>query len=355
MPLQADENGKLTVISKNQREPIRSEAMNEIMSRHIGHLSRWSLLFFISLLILLFVTLWSLHFPDIITARARLSGVNIPYEIIAHQEGKLVRLFVKSGDSIRKNQVLGWLESNADPAQVIALSLRIDSALSFLAGNKNRQLAGLFDKHFNDLGELQNSYLQFITTYPKLVMRMNPITLKKRANNNIQARGIQHMIFFQEALQNLKSTFDDWKRKYLLSSPFDGKVVFTEPLQQNRSLRTGQSIGFINPGKSQFFMEVDLPQLNFGKVSVGQHVQLRFDAYPYNEFGFVKGKLSFISEIATDSGFVAQVSLPDGLRTTEHREIQFKNGLSAEALVITKDINLLQRLFYGIVKGTNQQ
>ena len=42
-------------------------------------------------------------------------------------------------------------------------------------------------------------------------------------------------------------------------------------------------------------------------------VQLGFDAYPYQEMGFVKGKLNHISKIATDSGFQAKVILENGL------------------------------------------
>ncbi|HWB92059.1 MAG TPA: HlyD family efflux transporter periplasmic adaptor subunit [Puia sp.] len=441
MPLQADQNGEITVIPSSSKTSIRSEAMDEIFSRQPGALSRWSLLFIVLLLTILTAVAWYVHYPDIVTTRAKLTGMNAPKEIIARQEGKLVRLFVKNGDRVNKNQVLGWLESNADPLQMIVLSARIDSALSFLSTKTNRKLNGLFTKNFSHLGELQDSYQQFITAYQQFedyfingyyrrqneIMHSDLISLKKTAmsldnqrqlmqqdldlskisysanaslykdsvissmdyrneqskiiskqltipqvEDNILANEIQQRdkekeisdlnhsfsqqaVIFQQALQTLKSILEDWKRKYLLTSPIDGKIVFIEPIQENRFLKTDQSIGFVNPPQSQFYLEINLPQDNFGKVSVGQNVQLRFDAYPYNEFGFVNGKLSFISEIATDSGFIAQVSLPNGLHTTEHKEIQFKNGLSADALVITKDINVLQRLYYGIVKGVNQQ
>jgi HlyD family secretion protein len=40
-----------------------------------------------------------------------------------------------------------------------------------------------------------------------------------------------------------------------------------------------------------------------GEADTVMQVQLGFDAYPYQEMGFVKGKLNHISKIATDSGF----------------------------------------------------
>lgn len=79
----------------------------------------------------------------------------------------------------------------------------------------------------------------------------------------------------------------------------------------------------------------------------------RFDAYPYQEVGFVKGSLSYISKVASDSGYLAIVQLNDGLRTNQHYAIQYKNGLKVDALIITKNMRLLKRLYYGIVKGTS--
>lgn len=82
-------------------------------------------------------------------------------------------------------------------------------------------------------------------------------------------------------------------------------------------------------------------------------VQLRFDAYPYQEAGFVKGKLDYISSISSDSGFYATVRLENGLETNLKNKIHYKNGLKAQAIVITKNRRLLQRMYYSIIKATS--
>jgi HlyD family secretion protein len=163
----------------------------------------------------------------------------------------------------------------------------------------------------------------------------------------------QQKIIFEQALETLKSSVDDWKHNYILQSPMAGTVFFTMPLQQNKFIQQGELLGYINPQNSRFFMELNLPQDNFGKVDTGMEVQLRFDAYPYEEAGFVKGKLNFISRIATDSGFYATASLDNGLVTNFKNRIQYKNGLKAQALVITKNRRLLQRIYYSIIKVTS--
>ena len=82
-------------------------------------------------------------------------------------------------------------------------------------------------------------------------------------------------------------------------------------------------------------------------------VQLRFEAYPYQEVGFVKGKLDYVSPIASDTGFLASVRLQNGLQTNLNKTIHYKNGLQAQALIITKDMRLLERIYYSVVKSVS--
>lgn len=177
-------------------------------------------------------------------------------------------------------------------------------------------------------------------------------TDKQQEINDLEHSISQQKVIFSQTLQTLKSALDDWTRKYIISAPVDGKVVFIVPLQENQFLQTGKLIGYLNPPDSRFYAQVTLPQSNFGKMSVGETVQLRFDAYPYQEFGYVEGKLSYISRIPSDSGFLATIALPAGLVTNYRNQIQYRSGLASQALIITKDARLIQRLFYSLVKTT---
>lgn len=163
----------------------------------------------------------------------------------------------------------------------------------------------------------------------------------------------QQKIIFEQALQTLKSSVDEWMRQYVLQAHMDGVVIFSLPLQQNKFIEQGKLLGYINPSDNKYYMELSLPQNNLGKVDTGMQVQLRFDAYPYNEVGFVKGKLDYMSPIASDSGFFATVNLQNGLHTNLNKTIQYKNGLQAQALIITKDMRLLQRIYYSVVKSVS--
>ncbi len=159
-------------------------------------------------------------------------------------------------------------------------------------------------------------------------------------NDITQQKGI-----FTQALNTLKAQLDDWKSKFLLMAPVAGKISFAEFLQENSQIKVGQTIFFVNPENTQYYARVFIPQTNFGKIKTGEEVLLKLNAYPYREFGIIKAKVDFISAIPTDSGFVAKVVLPNGLRTNYKKQLHYTEGLSAQAEIITEDLQLSDRLF----------
>lgn len=163
----------------------------------------------------------------------------------------------------------------------------------------------------------------------------------------------QEQMIFLQSIQSLKSEVDDWKRRFVLSSPIEGKISFIIPLQENQFLQQGKLLGYITPDDTHFYAEAYLPQNNFGKIDTGLKVQLRFEAYPYQEVGYVDGTLNYVSNVASDSGFLATVRLDKGLVTNNNKSISYKSGLKAQAVVVTKNMRLLQRLFYNISKSTS--
>lgn len=163
----------------------------------------------------------------------------------------------------------------------------------------------------------------------------------------------QQKMSFEQALGTLKSAVDDWMRRYVLRSPASGKVAFTVPLQENKFIQGGKLLGYVIPDDARYYAEVTLPQSNFGKINPGLQVQLRFNAYPYQEFGFVNGKLDYISKAPSDSGFLATVRFDNGLVTNHGKPLQYKSGLRAQAVVITQNMRLPKRIWHNIVKATS--
>lgn len=165
--------------------------------------------------------------------------------------------------------------------------------------------------------------------------------------NNVIA---QQKDFFQQALNTFKSQLDDWKKKYMLIAPVDGTVSFASFIQENQQLQSGQTVCFVNPENSEYFAQITIPQDNFGKVAKGQHVILKFNSYPFQEYGYVNGRIDFINHIPTDSGYLAKVTFTNGLVTTYNKQVQYRDGLTAQAQIITKDLRLLERFYFDLKK-----
>lgn len=151
-------------------------------------------------------------------------------------------------------------------------------------------------------------------------------------------------------MNTFKSQTDEWRKKYLLIAPENGTVSYTGFIQENQQMKSGETICYINPGNSSYYAELTIPQSNFGKVKTGQEVLLKFNAYPDAEFGSVVGKVEFISQVPTDSGYIAKISLPYGLTTNYKKQIQYRDGLTANGEIVTENMRLLERFYYNIYK-----
>jgi multidrug efflux pump subunit AcrA (membrane-fusion protein) len=158
-------------------------------------------------------------------------------------------------------------------------------------------------------------------------------------NDIAQQKGI-----FTQVLNSLKLELDNWKNRFLIIAPISGKVAFATFLQQDQQLANNQTICYINPENSNYFAALMIPQSNFGKIKTGQRVLLKLPSYPFQEFGAVEGKLDFVSNIPTDSGYMARVTLPAGLITNYKKTVQYREGLLAQGEIITDDLRLSDRL-----------
>lgn len=155
---------------------------------------------------------------------------------------------------------------------------------------------------------------------------------------------------FIQALNSLISEAELWKSKYVLSASQDGKVAFVGVLQENEFISSNQEIFYINSGNTDFFGEMPVPQFNMGKVKKGQEVLIKLKSYPYEEYGVIRGKIFSIADIPyKDSVFISKVSFDIG-RSDLVKSITLKNGMLADAEIITEESSLLGRLLKNIIK-----
>jgi multidrug efflux pump subunit AcrA (membrane-fusion protein) len=160
---------------------------------------------------------------------------------------------------------------------------------------------------------------------------------------------------FLQALNSLISTAEDWKSKYVLNASQPGKLTFAGIVQENQVLMPNQEVFYINPGNEQFFGEMTIRQDNMGKVKEGQEVLIKLRSYPFEEYGMIRGRIKHISEVPyKDSIFMSKVDFKIKDSSDLKKPIHLKQGMMADAEIVTQDATMLQRLgrsFFKITGG----
>jgi HlyD family secretion protein len=212
------------------------------------------------------------------------------------------------------------------------------------------------EKEFRDeRSKLLNKSLSVPQVNSAIISNENEQNDKQKEILELENTALQQQAVFMQALNTFKSEIDDWKKKYLLIAPVAGTVSFQDFLQEKQELNINQIICYIKPVNSAYYAEVYIPQSNFGKIKINQSVLLKFQAYPYEQYGSVVGKLEFISPIPTDSGYAAKIKLPNGLVTNYGKQIAYRDGLISSAQIITQNMRLLQRFYYDIYKQVKRE
>jgi HlyD family secretion protein len=160
--------------------------------------------------------------------------------------------------------------------------------------------------------------------------------------------------FFIQALQEWNSRLAAWKQQYMVVAPGSGRLVLDGFLKQGATMQRGEKLGSVVPANAGYFVAVNLPQHNFGKLQSGQQAILRFSAFPFEEFGAVDARLAYMKALPTDSGYLGEIVLPNGLVTNKGLTLSYRHGLTVHAYIITDQRRLLERLLEGITRAVKR-
>ncbi|MBI1767322.1 MAG: HlyD family efflux transporter periplasmic adaptor subunit [Bacteroidetes bacterium] len=196
------------------------------------------------------------------------------------------------------------------------------------------------------------NYLEIKLAYQQAIINSSQNSvLKLELLDQIESLKIEQItvssnleLVFQEAHKNLKSKLAEWKQLFLLEAPIKGKVSLGEFWSNNQYIKKGDNVLSIIPETNNIFGIIKMPILGSGKVRIGQRVNLRFDNYPFTEFGMVIGKIKSISLVPSDGLYTIILDLPNKLATSNNRTLEFKQEMKGEAEIITKDYRLIERV-----------
>ncbi|AEI49384.1 HlyD family secretion protein [Runella slithyformis] len=176
-------------------------------------------------------------------------------------------------------------------------------------------------------------------------------TLKQKELAELEKQANDRKVEFSQALSTLQVAVATWKTRFIVSAPRAGQIFYADLWQEDQPIKNDEILFYVGSSQKSFLGEARISQRNSGKVKEGQRVLIKFQSYPFEQFGIVEGKIQTIAAVpSSDSTFRAVVGLPKGLQTSSHKTLPFKNGLNATAEIITEDLSVAERMFYEVRK-----
>ncbi|MCB0564678.1 MAG: HlyD family efflux transporter periplasmic adaptor subunit [Phaeodactylibacter sp.] len=154
-------------------------------------------------------------------------------------------------------------------------------------------------------------------------------------------------IALRESFQALQKAVEEWKRKFVISSPIDGIVSFNlESISEQQYVESDREIGVVVPMKRQKtkgFVQVDMSRS--GKIRPGQKVIVRLDSYSYAEYGAIEATVEKKSQVPIEGKIIVEVSFKKDLVTTLGKRIEPSREMKGDAVIITNDKRFIERVF----------
>ena len=146
--------------------------------------------------------------------------------------------------------------------------------------------------------------------------------------------------------QNLLASAQAKLQEKSLKSPIDGVVLSLNVKNSGKVFNPGETIAEIAPRESPLVLSAVMANQESGFIEIGMPVQVKLDAYSYQDFGTIPGKILSISSDAKPDetlGLVYQVEieLEQDYIVKEQKSIPFKPGQTATAEIILRRRRLL--------------
>lgn len=176
--------------------------------------------------------------------------------------------------------------------------------------------------------------------------RSSALDLQRQQEDGRRSRVLE----LRNAVQKLRTGIAGWEAQYVIRAPMDGRVSFFREIHEAQYFTAYDPVVAVLPESRNVTGSVQLDERDAGKVRSGQRVILRFDSYPFREYGTVTGVVESISRLGMTGEqdrllYRVEVRLPSGLRTSYNQQLEPRQELRGDADIVTADRRLIQRFF----------
>lgn len=252
-------------------------------------------------------------------------------EVTSKLSGKLLKFLVKEGDTIKKEQVIAYLEPDITEIQRIT-SIRSN-----------------FENAKTELDIAKKDFIQKEALYQKgIISESEYLAAKKRLTGaeNSFLSSQQHMrsiedLGIPENIENIE--------RVDIKSPNSG-ILINLGVEEGESVRAGTNaygegtIVAVVANISKMQVSAQINEVDIGKIYLNQQVIITLDAFPGDSF---KGEITFISPVAQPVGNLKKFDILIDVLSTDPR---LKPGMTANLdIVLVNKEDIIVIPFSGLV------
>jgi HlyD family secretion protein len=222
-------------------------------------------------------------------------------------------------------------------------SLRKDGVVSDLDKEKSKGELLRYQKQYNNTSQsiIQNK------------IRQNQLQLEiQRLSEDRSGKINEHLMRMREIITISHQKIQAWSEIYYITAKTEGTVQITEGLVSGKYIRPSDILAtIIHDGeKNERYILTKLLAEGFSKIVQGGDAVVRFDGWPYKEYGILLSHVTYISAVpAPDQKgtfyYDIKVYLPDSIITTYDHVIPYKPQSTVTVDFITEDKSILYRIF----------
>ena len=306
---------------------LRSEEVQEVMNRVPPSILRYGIGILATIVGVLLIGSALFSYPETVQVEVTLSPQNPPAYIKCIGGGKLERLYVANGQTVKKGDVLAVMENVASTEDI----LRLRECLADWQAKEARleRLETVFFHRLPRLGSVQGAYASCLLAWNNYLQHIGGNRIHETELNN--------------TVTQLMTALHEWKTNYLPSAPVDGKVAFMQIWKKGQYVNAGETLFVIVPdGESEFTGKALLPMQGSGKVRTGQRAVVRLTGFSEQEYGRIEGEVVSISPVPDEEGnYVVEICLKD----MSSKQPPILKVMSGKAEIIIREQNLLERIF----------
>lgn len=240
----------------------------------------------------------------------------------------------------------------------------IDSKLQGI-GNVNEQIFQLKQSLREMQANITENKGEFTLAKKELDLLQSELAQKKAEGRQIELGAQQKIQQLELEINQVKTKIAEAKNqleiannrleKRKLRSPVAGTVLASNVINPGKVVQSGETVAEIAADDSSLLLSAAIPDRDAGFIEKGMTAQVKFDAYSYQNYGTIPGKVISISaNTKTDENlgevYRVKIELERDYVVEESKKVLFKPGQTAIADIVIRRQRILDVLLEPIKK-----